>query len=67
MTGYVIIVLATVGFGLLVYIDNDLAFMISGLFLRFFQGFGDAMVSTASYSMITIEFPEEKEKYFGYC
>jgi MFS family permease len=50
-----------------VYIDNDLAFMISGLFLRFFQGFGDAMVSTASYSMITIEFPEEKEKYFGYC
>jgi hypothetical protein len=41
--------------------------MITGLFLRFLQGFGDAMVSTAGYSIITIEFPGNKEKYIGYC
>ena len=33
--GYAIIVLATVGFGLLVYIENDLWFMIAGLICRF--------------------------------
>ncbi len=61
MLGYAIIVLATVGFGLLVYIKDDLRFMIAGLCLRFFQGLGDVMVSTAAYSMVTIEFPAQKE------
>ncbi len=35
--------------------------------LRFFQGLGDVMVSTAGYSIVTIEFPVEKETYVGYC
>ena len=42
-------------------------FMIAGIVLRFFQGLGDSMVSTAGYSIITIEFPLQKEKYIGYC
>jgi MFS family permease len=42
-------------------------FMICGLILRFFQGLGDSMVSTAGYSIITIEFPTKKETYIGYC
>jgi MFS family permease len=41
--------------------------MIAGIILRFFQGLGDSMVSTAGYSIITIEFPLQKEKYIGYC
>jgi MFS family permease len=41
--------------------------MIAGLCLRFFQGLGDVMVSTAGYSIVTIEFPGEKEQYIGYC
>ena len=41
--------------------------MIAGIVLRFFQGLGDSMVSTAGYSIITIEFPLQKEKYIGYC
>jgi len=41
--------------------------MIAGIILRFFQGLGDSMVSTAAYSIITIEFPIKKENYLGYC
>jgi hypothetical protein len=36
VSGYGIIVMATVGFGLLVYIRNDLGFMVASLLLRFF-------------------------------
>jgi MFS family permease len=28
---------------------------------------GDSLVSTAGYSIITIEFPTKKETYIGYC
>lgn len=31
------------------------------------QGIGDSMVSTAAYSIISIEFPGEREKYVGLC
>jgi hypothetical protein len=39
--------------------------LIAGIVLRFFQGLGDVMVSTAGYSIVTIEFPVEKETYIG--
>lgn len=35
--------------------------------LRFLQGLGDALVSTAGYSIITIENPPKKDSYIGYC
>jgi MFS family permease len=41
--------------------------MLAGIFLRFFQGLGDSLVSTAAYSIITIEFPTKKQSYIGYC
>lgn len=41
--------------------------MLAGIFLRFSQGLGDSLVSTAGYSIITIEFPTKKQTYIGYC
>ena len=37
------------------------------LVVRFVQGVGDSMVATASYSIVSIEFPHSREIYIGYC
>jgi len=34
--------------------------------VRGFQGFANSFIGTAIYSMTTIEFPEDREKYIGY-
>jgi len=73
--------LATVGFGAIAYIpqggrnskgervegDYDKVFFAIAIIIRFIQGIGDSMVSTAAYSIISIEFPTEREKYVGFC
>ena len=73
---------ATVGFGLIAYIPKseevdeagkllegpyDKLFFSIAIIIRFIQGVGDSMVSTAAYSIISIEFPAEREKYVGLC
>jgi len=67
--GYILIILATIGFGLLAYVpdNNDVPFFVLGLIFRFIQGAGDSFVSTAGYSIVTIEFPKRREAYIGYC
>ena len=45
----------------------DKVFFAVALIIRFVQGVGDSMVSTAAYSIISIEFPTEREKYVGFC
>ena len=58
--------LASIGFGLSVYIENDIAFFILSLAMRFIAGFGDAAASTAMMSIISFEYPERREKYYSY-
>ena len=45
----------------------DKLFFAVAIIIRFLQGVGDSMVSTAAYSIISIEFPAEREKYVGLC
>jgi len=59
-------ILASIGFGLLVYIENDSAFFWMSIGLRFFQGFGDACASIAIFSIIGTEYSADQELYFGY-
>jgi MFS family permease len=40
---------------------------LTATLLRFIQGAGDSLVSTSAYSIITIEFPQMKQSYIGYC
>jgi MFS family permease len=51
-------------------------FFAIAICIRFIQGIGDSLVSTAgkltltdfqAYSIISIEFPGEREKYIGFC
>ncbi len=44
----------------------DKTFFAVALLSRFTQGLGDALVTVAAFSIITIEFPDDKEKYIGW-
>jgi MFS family permease len=57
---------SSLGFGLLVYVKDDMNFFVLSLILKFMQGFGDAAVTTAFFSIISIEFSKDQELYFGY-
>ena len=66
LLGNVSTILASIGFGLLVYVKNDNTFFVLSLVLRFVQGFGDAGSSTAIFSIIGSEYAEKQELFFGY-
>jgi MFS family permease len=59
-------IIASVGFGLLVYIENDSAFFWISMVLRFFQGFGDASVSISIFSIIATDYTADQGLYYGY-
>ena len=78
LAGYVICILATLGFGVCANIspkqtkddkDNSGSKLFFGLSIaiRFIQGIGDSMVATSAYSIVSIEFPDQREVYIGYC
>ena len=64
--GNVAMVVASMGFGLIAHIENDIGFFISSLLLRVMMGFGDAASSTAIFSIIGSEFTADRDVYFGY-
>jgi MFS family permease len=63
-------------FGLLTNFKNPWTFFGMCMVVRFIQGIGSAFVDTAgknivliisAFSVITIEFKEQSDKYIGYC
>jgi MFS family permease len=48
-------------------LSNSKTFFALSLIVRFIQGVGDSMVATSSYSIVSIEFPHQREVYIGYC
>lgn len=47
-------------------LSNSKVFFGLSLFVRFMQGLGDSMVATSAYSIVSIEFPHQREIYIGY-
>jgi len=66
LIGILAMILASAGFGTLVYVENDNWFFWLSIGLRMICGFGDAASSTAIFSIIGSEYPEKRERYFGY-
>ena len=54
--GILCMVLASAGFGLVVFIKDDTWFFVASLALRLFMGMGDAASSTAIFSIIGSEY-----------
>ena len=52
--GNVFMICASIGFGLLVYVENDTTFYILSLLCRFIQGSGEAMSTTSILSTIGV-------------
>ena len=61
MMGNSATLVASLGFGFLGYMEDDIGFFVLSLVLRSIQGIGDACVSTTCMSIITIEFAEKKD------
>ena len=66
MIGTFSCVIASVGFALIVYIQNDIAFFFVSLIMRLIAGFGDASASISMMSIISFEYPDKREKYYSY-
>jgi MFS transporter, ACDE family, multidrug resistance protein len=64
--GHILMILSSIGFGLLVYIEKDSAFFWTSIGLRLIQGFGDSCASISIFSIIGTEYTENQELYFGY-
>lgn len=59
LLGHIVMILASAGFGLLVYVESDSIFFWLSVVLRFFQGFGDACASIAIFSIIGTEYASD--------
>jgi MFS family permease len=64
--GIFFMMVSSLGYGLIVYIENDIAFFIASLGLRLVMGLGDAGTSTSIFSIIGSEFTSRRELFFGY-
>ena len=56
--GHIVMILSSIGFGLLVYIEKDSAFFWISIALRVIQGIGDSCASIAIFSIIGTEYTE---------
>jgi len=64
-SGYLICVISSTAFALL---DNDYertSFFLLAVFLRFMQGFGDAIAINSIFSAVAFEYKEIREMIFG--
>lgn len=59
--------LATLFQGLTVYVKDDTLFVACSILARMIDGVGDSFVQTAVFSIISITFPDQKEKYIGWA
>eukprot|EP00347_Sterkiella_histriomuscorum_P000894 403374114 len=67
--GIIIMAVSTTLNGVISLVDADMpqAFFWASMVARFFQGMGDAFIQTSSFSLITIEFSDDQEKYLGWA
>lgn len=68
IVGTTVMLLANTGLGLLALIDYDqpYVFFFFSIIVRFFQGYGDTLVTCTALSLITTNWSEEKTKYISF-
>lgn len=68
LVGFVAILLSNTALGMLSYLSADKVktFFYLSCVARFVQGYGDSLAMATSMSLISTNFPKEKEKYISY-
>jgi MFS family permease len=66
LIAFILMTLSSIGFGLLVLISNTKVFFVTAMLMRMIEGLAQSFVQAAVYSLISIEFPDENEKYLAY-
>mmetsp|Transcript_18746 Transcript_18746/g.16596 ORF Transcript_18746/g.16596 Transcript_18746/m.16596 type:complete len:350 (+) Transcript_18746:167-1216(+) len=57
--------IAMIGFGITPYANSIFMFMALAFFFRFCQGVASCSIQTTSYSIVSMNFPDEQEKYIA--
>ena len=57
--------ISMIGFALADYISSHTVLIIFWLFIRSLQGISSSMIQTTSYAIVSVLYPNEKEKYLG--
>jgi MFS family permease len=65
MIGFVCIFLSNTALGVCALCHDPVLFTVCCCLARFFQGYGDSLAMATSFSMISINFPDKKEKYIS--
>jgi len=67
IVGFICMLIANQGLGMLALIDYDNWFLFysCSLIIRFLQGYGDTLATTTAFSLISTNFNEEKTKYIS--
>jgi MFS family permease len=47
------------------FINDDWWYLYANIAFRFVEGIGDAFVQTACFSLISLKYPENREKFIG--
>lgn len=47
------------------FINDDWWYLYTNIAFRFLEGIGDAFVQTACFSLISLKYPENREKFIG--
>lgn len=63
--GIVITATTMIGFGSLIWIEDNTLFIISALVLRFVGGIGQGFISVASYAMAAVRYRENLQEKVG--
>ena len=53
------------GVGATQFIENDKHYLYANIAFRFLEGVGDAWIQTAGYSLISLKFPHNREKFIA--
>lgn len=67
MIGFGCIFLSNTALGVCAYLapEHPVLFTVCCCLARFFQGYGDSLAMATSFSMISMNFPDKKEKYIS--
>ena len=67
IVGFLCMIIANTGLGLLSWIPDDswILFFVLSILIRFLQGYGDSLATTVDLALITANFSENRIKYVG--
>lgn len=63
---YSIDTMTSMSYAMISFVSDSTLFYIGVIMIRMMEGIGGSLLETPVYSLVAIEFPDEKDKYISY-